>query len=191
MPLLLFVGGKDAAQERYGPHDRKEIRRAPPRRHVQGISASRKGECTHGKACHMSEAPALTIFIELGLRYGDFHHPAGSEGVPDSHNARSVGIWKRPQQQRIHNTEDRGGGANSKRQCEDADRSEARVSAQLSQRIANVLDETLEGRAGPGLTCLLPDEGRVAESTLRCVTGLLLRKATFPLLFLFQFQIRP
>src|ERR1035438_503388 len=99
MPLLLFVGGRSTAQERCGPHDRKEIRCSPTRRHVQGISATRKGECAHGKARYMRETLTLPIFIELRLRKGYFHHPAGCEGVPDSHNARSVGIWERPQQE--------------------------------------------------------------------------------------------
>lgn len=99
MPLLLFVGGKDAAQQRCGSHDRKEIRRSPTGRYVQGISASRKGECANGKARHMRETLTLAIFIELRLRKGYFRHSAGSEGVPDSNNARSVGIWERPQQE--------------------------------------------------------------------------------------------
>src|ERR1700722_15260957 len=99
MLLLLFVRHKDAAQERCGSHDRKEIRRSPTRCCVQGISASRKGECANGKARHMRETLTLAIFIELGLRKGYFRHPAGSEGVPDSHNARSIGIWERPQQE--------------------------------------------------------------------------------------------
>ncbi len=62
----------------------KKSRRSPTRRHVQGICISCKGERAHGKACHLRETLGLAVLVELGLRDGDLHHSARSEGVPDS-----------------------------------------------------------------------------------------------------------
>jgi len=50
----------------------------------------------------------------------------------------AVGVGQRPQQHRVDDAEDRGIGADAKRQCQNDDGSEARYSAERAHRIADI-----------------------------------------------------
>ena len=74
-----------------------------------------------------------------------------SDRLEDSHEPRRVAIRERLQERRVHESEEGDAGAGAERDREDGGGGEARVLAQLADRVAAVLKEMLDGREGASL----------------------------------------
>jgi hypothetical protein len=63
-----------------------------------------------------------------------------------------ISIWQGPEQDDIHNTEDRGGCASSKTEGEDDYRYEPRIPTDLPKRIAYILRQILKQWKSPSIS---------------------------------------
>src|SRR6185503_3210789 len=82
------------------------------------------------------------------VRIGEVALRKKIDRLEDSQKARRVAIGERLQERRVHESEEGDAGAGAERDREDGGGGEARMLAQLSDRVAAVLKEVLDGGEG-------------------------------------------
>jgi hypothetical protein len=81
------------------------------------------------------------------------HNPAPL-ACAEQNQLRRIIDWEIPQQNSIHQTENRRIGTNAERKGQDRDSSKARISGQRAQPIANVHEEVFGGGPAPDCAAL-------------------------------------
>ena len=173
-PIALRVGVEPRAPEGVGDHDGRRpagllllVGQQPPdgRARAQRLEEPGRdpehgdvvGRAAHGHARfaarvvgHRLEAPALRLpVVEVGRRDGGRAEPGFRPQVPHSDDAVRALERQRPQDDRVHDAEDRGGGSDPQRQRDDG-----------GEREAGTADEAAERRTGdPGRVFPCPFDG--------------------------------
>ena len=101
-----------------------------------------------------------------------------------------VGVRQRPQQDRIHHTEDGRVCPDAERQRQYRHSREAGILAEYPKTVAQVLQYVFEPSPFPHVTTLLSQHKVVAESPLRRIARFFRRHARFHLLLLTQFAVQ-
>ena len=148
--LTVFVREEEPPHHRTQSEDVKIVRAHHLPQHLLGLgfAAPGQGQGTH-KRCQPREdlvVPRIVLVIREGhgqlLTFLAVTSCLGVNRV-DLDQAGNVFYRQRMQQDRIHNREDRGIGANSQGQRQDRDRAEPSVLGQHPSCIANVLQQSL------------------------------------------------
>jgi hypothetical protein len=179
LPLFGFVGRKAAPQ--HGP-DTEERQQVGGDTRADDLfrpvcSSQRRGHGIEGG--HVHEALALTAPL--------FDIPKGRSALakvlrrilgPQHRQLFGRAIWKRPEQNRIHDAEHRGVGANRQRQCSCRGRRKSGTLAERARRVAEILARLVEPGPDPDPARVLLRQRDVAKREHRPTAGLLRRQAS-------------
>jgi hypothetical protein len=163
-----FVGPSESATEGWCDAQRLEVVGRDARRddalRFAATGEVHRGACRGGELLQRLRVRAPVEIIGRGQP-----HVATVAVFDDGEEAFRFAVGKRPEHDRVHETEDRRGGAGPERHGQDRDGGESRILEQRAHAVAHVLPQCLQHTASPYVIRELAHPAQIAEALHRRV----------------------